>query len=162
MTLSIADLFKNHVGDLKKRLPMHTLDSLDWLNPQALQNILPVFISAMNELMTDYHAQQTPFILQPIWKTYGKQLVLHENAFDVFVWSNFATTQLFFYVMKNISKQITRQTRAIIWLMRMLFDFVRYGQIDYGRVIDELSFSTKNDKAFSVSGRITQTLMACP
>jgi hypothetical protein len=44
----------------------------------------------------------------------------------------------------------------------MLYDFSKQGQINHHRVIDELSYNTKNDKAFAVSGRITHRYMACP
>jgi hypothetical protein len=42
----------------------------------------------------------------------------------------------------------------------MLYDFWENGIINFRKIIDELSYKTKNDKAFSTSGRITQPLMA--
>lgn len=41
----------------------------------------------------------------------------------------------------------------------MLFDFSKDGQIDHLRIIDELSYNTKNDKAFAVSGKVTHKYM---
>lgn len=43
----------------------------------------------------------------------------------------------------------------------MLWDFSRFGQFDADSIIDKLSFNTKNDKAFSVNGRITHPLLSC-
>ena len=43
----------------------------------------------------------------------------------------------------------------------MLLDFCQNGKINHTKIIDELSFNTKNDKAFAVSGRISQPFMAC-
>lgn len=160
LALSIADLFKQDVEKLKQYLPMSQLSRLDWQNPMQLFGILPIFMDLFNRLMSHYVTEQIPLIMQPIWKTQGKKLLLAENAFDIFIWSNFAITQLFFYAINN--KTINRQTRAIIWLMRMLYEFASHEKIVYGRIIDELSLSTKNDKAFSVSGRITHRFMRCP
>ena len=103
--------------------------------------------------------------MQPIWKTNGKSPKLAENCLDVFVWSNFAFTQLFVDVARGElsagATRITRQVRTIIWLFKMIFDFSKNGQINHHKTIDELSYNTKNDKAFSVTGRITHRFMSC-
>jgi len=161
MALSIADLFKNDVEELARQLPIQELSNLNWSNREQLLGILPIFVNMFSYLMQNHVSQQTPLIMQPIWKTQGKRLLLAENAFDIFIWSNFAITKLFFYAINN-PITINRQIRSIIWLMRMLYDFVVDGKINYAQVIDELSLSTKNDKAFSASGRITHRMMACP
>ena len=105
--------------------------------------------------------KQKPLIMQPIWKTEGKSSKLSENCLDVFVWSNLAFTQLFLDVAREEVKgnKITRQVRTIVWLFKMLYDFSKSGKINHAKIIDELSFNTKNDKAFAVSGRITQPYM---
>ncbi|MCU0480994.1 MAG: HindVP family restriction endonuclease [Anaerolineae bacterium] len=162
LALSVANLFKNNPEELENYLPIQGLKSINWSNPIQLLEILPVFIMLFKSLMSNYTSEQIPLIMQPIWKTQGKRLILDDNAFDIFVWSNFAVTQLFFYSFNANSKTINRQIRAIIWLMRMLYDFVTGGKIDYARIIDALSLSTKNDKAFSASGRITHRFMTCP
>ena len=46
-------------------------------------------------------------------------------------------------------------------LFKMLYDFVKFGGIHHGKIIDGLSYNTKNDKAFAVSGRITHRFMKC-
>jgi hypothetical protein len=43
----------------------------------------------------------------------------------------------------------------------MLFDYVQHATFDYEKIIDELSYNTKNDKAFASSGIITNKYMAC-
>ena len=64
---------------------------------------------------------------------------------------------------KEISKEnkITRQLRSVIWLLKMLLDFCNTGKINHVKVIDELSYNTKNDKAFAVSGRFSHPFMTC-
>ena len=44
----------------------------------------------------------------------------------------------------------------------MLYDFASNGAIDFKEIIDRLTYNTKNDKAFAVSGAITNTYMRCP
>jgi hypothetical protein len=106
--------------------------------------------------------------MQPVWKTEGKSPKLSENCLDVFVWSNLAFTRLFIDLAKaEISlyrgvRNIARHTRTIIWLFRMLFDFSMNGSFNHGKIIDSLSYNTKNDKAFAVSGRVTYTYMTSP
>ena len=56
---------------------------------------------------------------------------------------------------------INRHTRSMIWLFKMLLDFVNDGHFDGEKIIDELSYNTKNDKAFSTNGSRTHSLMAC-
>jgi len=49
----------------------------------------------------------------------------------------------------------------VVWLYKMLLDFSEKGQMDHARIIDELSYNTKNDKAFSVAGKTTHAYMTC-
>ncbi|NEQ22666.1 MAG: HindVP family restriction endonuclease, partial [Microcoleus sp. SIO2G3] len=41
----------------------------------------------------------------------------------------------------------------------LLDDFSLNGQINHSRIIDELSYDTRNDKAFSVNGKVTHPYM---
>jgi hypothetical protein len=43
--------------------------------------------------------------------------------------------------------------------MKMLFDYAEYGKVNHKTIIDELSFGTKNDKAFATNGLKTSPLM---
>jgi hypothetical protein len=96
--------------------------------------------------------------MQPIWKTEGKKAKLHDDAFDIFVWSNYAFTHLFF-VDEGKKSSLTRPQRAVVWLMKMIVDFANDGKINHQGIIEELSYDTRNDKAFAVSGTITHKLM---
>ncbi len=104
---------------------------------------------------------QSPLVMQPIWKTQGKTPKLAENCLDVFVWSDLAFVRLFAKVAKAEVREnkITRQIRTLIWLFKMLYDFSKDGQVNHARTIDALSYNTKNDKAFALSGRITRSFM---
>lgn len=83
---------------------------------------------------------------------------------DIFVWSNLAFIQLFLNVARrelSTEHKITRQIRSSIWLFKMLYDFANTGKINHNQIIDRLSYNTKNDKAFAVSGKIMHPYMSC-
>ena len=105
---------------------------------------------------------QKPIVMQPIWKTEGKSPRLTENCLDIFVWSDLGLMQLFLDVGRGEKelRKINRQVRTIVWLFKMLFEFSKNGQFDHHRIIDELSYNTKNDKAFAVSGMVTHPYMS--
>lgn len=134
----------------------------DW---QEGINILSSVIKmreAVDRIILDIIEKQEPLVMQPVWKTEGKSPKLSEHCLDVFVWSNLAFTQLFLDVARReiiAFKTITRQVRTAVWLFKMLYDFSLHGQINHRKVIDELSYDTKNDKAFAVNGRITYPYM---
>jgi len=57
------------------------------------------------------------------------------------------------------AKKITRPTRTAIWLFKMLLEIKQNGQFNHDQIIDELSYNTKNDKAFASAGNVTNKYM---
>lgn len=114
-------------------------------------------INSIDRIIEKFIKKQEPILIQPIWKTLGKNPRLANNCLDIFVWSNFAFIQLFLDVARGelSERKISRQIRTIIWLFKMLYDYSLNNQINHIQIIDELSYNTKNDKAFAVSGRVT-------
>lgn len=117
-------------------------------------------LSAIENVAKDMHAFQEPLMIQPIWKTNGRKPQLADNCLDVFVWSNLAAIHMCTQGERQI-KKIARHNRSIIWIYKMLFDFYVYGHFDYDNTINDLSYGTKNDKAFSVSGQVSYPLLKC-
>ncbi len=100
--------------------------------------------------------------MQPIWKTVGKSSALAEQCFDIFVWSDFAFTRLFTNTARRENlRGISRNVRSVVWLFKMLYDFAVHGAVNFGDIIDRLTYNTKNDKAFAVSGMVTNPYMRC-
>lgn len=163
LALSIALKFQNELSTLKELILPHLeeIRENDWYDPEVMRESSDKIISAIDAVLLSRLNQQEPFLLQPIWKTEGKTLILHENCLDIFVWSDYALTRLFIDVCKSSSnrKKITRHYRTAIWLAKMLVDFSRKGKIDQRGVIDNLTYDTKNDKAFAVSGKIARKYM---
>lgn len=137
----------------------------DWTEPDAVIPYIPKIIEAIDAIVLLGLERQKPLLMQPIWKTEGKSPRLAEYCLDVFVWSDLAFTRLFVDVTKqdiekfNRVKLISRHTRTLIWLFRMLQRFCVTGSFDYKKIIDLLSYNTGNDKAFAVSGRGTHPYM---
>lgn len=158
MALSIITSFEKKQNILKKCFG-HFYEIKDWTDGVNILPYLEKMIEVMDHLLTLDGDRQSPLIMQPIWKTKGKSAMLVDNCLDIFIWSDFAFTRLFFDVAKkelekNKSK-ITRQVRSVIWLTKMLTDYSKNNIVDHKKIIDELSYNTKNDKAFSVSGKVT-------
>ncbi len=117
---------------------------------------------ALKRIVADKNQNQSPIIMEPIWKTEGKSSRLATNCLDVFVWSDFGMLNLFFPEENVELTSISRHTRSMIWLYKMLWDYCNCGNFDGAAIIDELSYNTKNDKAFSSNGQRTHPFMACP
>jgi hypothetical protein len=164
LACSIAENFKENRQDLINIIGTQFVKIKDWTDGSLVWPFIAKMISAIDKITLSVIEKQEPILMQPIWKTNGKSPKLADNCLDVFVWSNLAFTQLFVDVARgelSDSNRITRQIRTMIWLFKMLFDFANTGQINHHKIIDELSYNTKNDKAFAVSGRVTHHYMTC-
>lgn len=161
LALSIVALFRHNREQLRTFLNTELPVIRDWSDISEVSPLIPQMASAVEKVLRQNINLQQPLVLQPVWKTEGKLLRLHENAFDVFVWSNFAFTRLFFRSAYEVGGKPSRGARSIAWLTKMLFDFANEQGIHWQQTIDRMSFNTKNDKAFAVNGRVTQPYMKC-
>ena len=118
---------------------------------------------AVVRVMTDMVKHQSPIMIQPVWKT-DKRSSLTEDCLDVFVWSNIALikicTDADFAPKANkdgtVTYTISRFNRTVVWLYRMLFDYVTFnGVFNYSNITSLMSSGGKNDKAFAASGKTT-------
>lgn len=120
-----------------------------------------LFVNFIDEFAKLHCNKQSALVLQPVWKTEGKSPRLAENCLDAFVWSDLALVHLFTDYSREIPSRIGRTERTLVWLVRMLYEFVQTNQFNADEIIDKLSFNTKNDKAFSANGKITYPLLKC-
>ena len=66
----------------------------NWDNvPEVLANASDLR-NALSRALAIAKEVETPFLIQPIWKTEGQLLKLREQCFDVFVWSDVAVMQI--------------------------------------------------------------------
>ncbi|MCQ2265307.1 MAG: AccI family restriction endonuclease [Bacteroidales bacterium] len=61
----------------------------------------------------------------------------------------------------NAVDDISRNQRTIIWLYKMLWDFTQFGKFNYTDIVNDLAYNYKTDKAFAISGKLTNPLMRC-
>jgi hypothetical protein len=165
LALSIVTNYQQHPEELEHLIGNIFDEIQDWSDGQRVIPYISKMIEILNNILINQCTLQIPLIMQPIWKTIGKSPQLADNCLDIFVWSNLAFAQLFLNeVIIDLTNEtrITRQLRSIIWLMKMIFDFCKNKRIHHTKVIDELSYNTKNDKAFAVSGKISHAFMTCP
>ncbi|MCM2982308.1 HindVP family restriction endonuclease [Niallia circulans] len=160
--ISIATHFERRRKDLLEILRPSCDKITDWSSIIDVLPHIPEMINALDTVLLEQISSQMPLVMQPIWKTDGKSPILSEHCLDTFVWSDYAFTRLFIDITKESyqSEGITRIMRTSVWLVKMLYDFARYGKIDHRKIIDEQSYNTKNDKAFALSGMRTHLYMS--
>ncbi len=135
----------------------------DWQEPSGVRPYISHMGNILNKIAASCVNIQLPLLLQPVWKTRGKTSALADDCLDIFVWSDLALIKLASLEAEKerlASKTITRIERTVIWLTKMLYDFAINGKIDFRKIIDQLSYDTRNDKAFALSGKITHQYMA--
>lgn len=161
IALAIAKLYAANNESLKHLINPICTKISGWEDAQNIRPYMLDFVNLLDEILLANITQQTPLLLQPVWKTKGKKSILADHCFDMFVWSDFAITRLYVDQAKNRAGSFTRPERALVWLIKMLDDFANRGRMNPGQVTSLLSYNTRNDKAFAVNGRITHSYMAC-
>jgi len=158
LACSLSTHFDNTIQSKFTQLPIQ-----DWSESAEVLQYIDVIIDRLKAIVVAFENKQSPFLLQPIWKTKGKKAELADYCLDVFVWSDIAFTSFITNIAKadKAASCITRQTRTAIWLYKMLQDIAHTGKCDAPSIIDRLAYNTKNDKAFASSGRITNPYMKC-
>ncbi len=154
LILSIGNNLNQHFKQIKIN---------DWSNAKNVLPKIKYIVDTIEKLSLAAEKNQKPFLLQPVWKTIGKSPVLADQCLDIFVWSDAGFAN---FISKISNKDpnannITRQTRTAIWLYKMLNDFCLNGKFDHEKIIDSLSYNTKNDKAFASVGNVTNSYMSC-
>ncbi len=112
--------------------------------------------SSVLKISEDMCDKQKPLIIQPIWKTEGNKMRLKENCLDVFVWSDLSIIQMCRSEDSSNVNKLNRFHRTIIWLYKMLLDYVTFDTFDYKRIIRLQSYNLANDKAFALPGSKSQ------
>ena len=114
--------------------------------------------TAVLRVSSDLANKQVPLIMQPVWKTDKRLTDLEERCLDVFVWSNLSVVQMALRETSS-AEDISRNQRTIIWLYKMLWDFTQFDKFNYTAIVNDLSYKYKTDKAFAISGKLTNQFM---
>ncbi len=132
---------------------------------EEIDEVLPHYTSILDAILavsSDMCDKQKPLIIQPIWKTEGNKMRLKEDCLDVFVWSNLSIIQMCCTEDSTVLRKINRFHRTIIWLFKMLLDYLTYDTFDYKRIIRLQSYNLANDKAFALPGTKSHLFLAGP
>lgn len=165
LACSIAEIFRPNLDRFQSLMRGDFEEIVDWSDPNSVIPHIPNMVNIIDSIALSVLENQKPLLMQPIWKTKGKSPKLADNCLDVFVWSNLAFTRLFIDLAKaeidlyGRVRTIARHTRTVVWLFKMIYEFSFNSSFNHKRIIDNLSYNTKNDKAFAVSGRVTNVFM---
>lgn len=159
--LSLAELYAADRSSLYKALEPVGSYIRDWSIGTETHPHIRAMAKTLYQILLSKLALQSPLLMQPVWKTKGKLLTLADQCFDIFVWSNFALCKLFANIAYTDPK-ITRHARTLIWLTKMLWDFAQHGRFSGSDSIENITYNTRNDKAFASSGFVTRQYMASP
>jgi hypothetical protein len=161
IAFGIIEAYERKQSDLNDLIHQTCETVQDWGDGVEVKEKILEFKQALDTVLDKKLEKQKPLMLEPIFKTKGKQMILEDYCFDYFMWTDFALTRLF---MDGASTrgEVTRQERTLIWLLRMLYDFSRRGQFSYSDIIKTSSFNFRNDKAFACNGSVTNKYMRSP
>lgn len=156
--LSLALVYSGNEAALRAALNPVGNRITNWTDATQIHPRIGDMANALDTALLAELPRQLPLVMQPVWKTQGKKLVLADQCFDLFIWSNFALTRLFIsgaYTARDIS----RPGRAIVWLMKMLYDFANTGRMAAAGTVNSLTYGPQSDKALSVNGLRTRAFM---
>jgi len=153
LACSICENYSTAKGKERLRSMLRKVPQINhW---EEIDEVLPHYtkiLEAVLAVSSDMHNKQKPLIIQPVWKTEGNKMRLKDDCLDVFVWSNLAIIQMCCTEDASDLRRINRFHRTIIWIYKMLLDYVTYDTFDYKRIIRLQSYNLANDKAFAMPG----------
>jgi hypothetical protein len=132
-----------------------------WSNYDEILNKKDDLLFVLNQFQKTFHQKQKPFLLQPIWKTNGINPTLSDNAFDIFVWSDFALCRTFLDRSDGIT-EITRFYRSSARLAKILYELSTRGRANIEEIYTEMAFGLQTDKEFALNGKMTRDYMNHP
>ena len=133
----------------------------DWNSKDEVGPKRHRLLDCVERFLSKFHKHQQPYLLHPIWMTEGKSPALNENAFDVFVWSDFALISAYLEQAKG-EGDISRATRAVIRFARAQYELSTLGKIQIQRIYKDMSYGKQTDKELAMSGGTTQKYMTSP
>ena len=162
--LGIADSCFEHMDEIRTRFEPIGIHMQDWGNRVEVSSKLESMLSCINQFEKDFISHQKPVLLQPIWKTCGQSPMLADQAFDIFVWSDFALSRLFLDSAweSRKSTKINRQMRSAARFFRFMYHMSTSHKVVLSQIYHEMDFGRQTDKEFAVGGNITNRYMASP
>lgn len=158
-TLGMAHSLRDNLRDVRAIFEPVCSRVRDWTNKSEMQGHLPQILRMLDDFEAEFCSFQIPFLMQPIWRTQRKSAVLTDNAFDIFVWTDFALTRLFIDSAKIDEARISRPSREAIRMAKALYDLSTRGKFSVEDIYTGISLGFQTDKACSFPGRVTNRYM---
>lgn len=137
----------------------------EWDNEKYMLERLASVVETAEAVAKKDLKRQRPFLIHAIWRTEGDSSVLDEEAFDVSFWSDLAFMQFFTKAARRGiaggNKKIERSARAVIWLVKSLWDYSAQGKVTFGRTHSLVTFSDQSDKAGAFSDNASLEMVKC-
>jgi hypothetical protein len=157
--LGIVQSVQQRLEDIRAIFEPVCADIQHWSNKHEIADKTPALVSALNTFEKTFVKYQKPLLMQPIWKTKGQSPILDNNAFDIFVWSDFALSRLFIESAHGDPANITRATRSTARLARILYEISTQRKTNIYQIYTEMAFEHQTDKEFAMNGGITRNYM---
>ncbi|MCW7187607.1 HindVP family restriction endonuclease [Escherichia coli] len=119
-------------------------------------------LNCLNTFQENFLDYQKPFLMQPLWKTKGKSPILDQNAFDIFIWSDFALCRTFIDRSSYNNSSASRLMRSSARLARMVYEIASKNKTNINRIYTEMNFGYQSDKEFSLNGKNNKSLYGSP
>jgi hypothetical protein len=120
--LGIAESCENHFPRIREIFE-NTCESIQhWDNQIDVLSKKDKILDCLDLFQIEFNDKQKPFLMQPIWKTKGKSPILDDNAFDIFIWSDFALCRTFIDRSRCSDKTSSRLMRSSARLTRILYE----------------------------------------
>jgi hypothetical protein len=150
-------------GKAREIIEPTALKVRDWATHTAIIRNKTEILDTLDVLLGTFLDHQQPFLMQPIWKTNGKSPELAENAFDIFVWSDYSLCRTFIDRARAESKseKVSRYMRSCARLLRCLNDLATTKKVLIKRIYREMALDNQTDKEFALNGHVTSKYMAC-
>ncbi len=149
----------------RDELRKHLLPLVHLADLRRADNVIrhiDVLVSVFDQLVISKINQQRSYVLQPVWRTQGKDAILMTNCFDVYVWSDIAFTRLFVDKIKSDTRgKMSRPIRTLVWIIKMLDTYANTGKIIHRKILADYNYDSQTDKSFAISGKETNKYMSC-
>lgn len=113
----------------------------NWENVAEMKSHRAAMFDALKTFLKKFCKTQKPLLVQPIWKTIGKNPELADHCLDVFVWTDFAITRL---ILDSLDDEddvgISRPQRAALRLSRFLYEISRGDSVYQKPIYDGMTF----------------------
>jgi hypothetical protein len=133
----------------------------EWNSVDEFCNKRDQLLDALNQFQIRFRDRQKPFLVQPVWKTEGKTPWLAAQAFDVFIWSDFALCRTFIKALEE-TVEVNRSQRAAARLARTLYSLATQERANLNPIYTGMAYGLQTDKEFALSGQMTKVYLNTP